>query len=150
YNALSQSCYAGSGTANACSSPPGSSQPFGFDTADNLKTFGDNTQKFNAADQLCWTVPRASANACNSAPDGSTTYNYDTRGNRTSQVTSGTGTCYVFDQANRMTGVKTGTGSSCTTPSTVSAYAYDGDGLRMSKNVGGTTYQDWDVSGGLP
>jgi RHS repeat-associated protein len=86
------------------------------------------------------------------APGGATTFNFDTRGNRTSQVTSGSaGTCTAYDQANRLTSVKTGTGSSCTSPATVGTYAYDGDGVRQSKAVSGTTtHFTWDESGGLP
>jgi YD repeat-containing protein len=141
YTSLSQLCYAGSGTANACTSPPASSYPYAFDSADNLTTNNGTTQKFDTSDQLCWTVSRASANACGSPPGGSTTFNYDTRGNRTSQVVGGAGTCDTFDHANRLTQIQTGTGSSCTSPSTVGTYSYDGSGVRESKAVSGTTTQ---------
>jgi RHS repeat-associated protein len=150
YTSLSQLCYAGSGTSNACSSPPASSYPYAFSSADNLTTNNGTTQQFNAADELCWTVSGTSANACGSVPTGGTTFNYDDRGNRTSSVTSGNaGTCTAYDQANRLTSVKTGTGSSCTSPTTVGTYAYDGSGVRESKTVSGTTTQfTWDGLGG--
>jgi RHS repeat-associated protein len=148
YTALNQLCYAASGTSNACSSPPANSYPYAFDNADNLTTMetaahsGSNTQQFNNADELCW----------NSAPAGATTFSYDDRGNRTSQVpNAGSATCYTLDQADRLTKIQTGTGSSCTSPSTVGTYAYDGQGLRQGKTVSGTTtHYTWDESGGLP
>jgi RHS repeat-associated protein len=150
YTAQNQLCYAGSSASNACTSPPGSSYPYAFDHADNLTTNNGTTQQYNAADELCWSVSGASANACNSAPGGSTTYGYDTKGARTYSLAAGTGTCNTYDQASRLTQIKTGTGSTCTSPSTVGTYAYDGDGLRESKTVTGTTTQfAWDGAGGL-
>ncbi len=48
-----------------------------------------------------------------------------------------------WDQANDLTGATTG--------STSASYAYDGNGLRQSKTVGGTTtHYSWDVDGSLP
>ncbi|MHB8511873.1 MAG: RHS repeat-associated core domain-containing protein [Actinomycetota bacterium] len=68
-------------------------------------------------------------------------YTYDGRGNRT-QTTPATSSAVnlMYDQANRLTGY----GSNAT-------YAYNGDGLRMSKTVSAvTTQQVWDVSGQIP
>ena len=123
-----------------------------YDTADNLVSDIGTTRQFNAADELCWTVPGSSSNACGTAPTGATTYGYDPRGNRTSQVPpSGAATCSAYDQADRLTSLVTGTGSSCQSPTTVATYGYDASGLRMSKRVGGsTTTEPWDVSGSLP
>jgi RHS repeat-associated protein len=149
YTALNQLCYAGSSSATACASPPGSSYPYALNHADNLTTNNGTTQQYNAADELCWSVSGASANACGSPPGGATTYGYDNKGNRTYSLASGTGTCDVYDQANRLTQIKTGTGSTCTSPTTVGAYTYDGDGKRQSKVVSGTTTQfTWDGAGG--
>jgi RHS repeat-associated protein len=150
YTALNQLCYAGSSSTNACGSPPASSYPYAFDNADNLTTNNGATQQYNAADELCWTYAGSSANSCGSAPSGATSFNYDTKGNETSMVPSaGSATCYAYDQANRLTSVKTGTGSSCSSPTTVGTYGYDGDGLRESKTVSGTTTQfTWDGMGG--
>jgi RHS repeat-associated protein len=143
YTALNQLCYAGSSSTAACSSPPSGAAAYRFDAADNLTQTanttqnGSVTQAFNAADQLCWTVAGASSNSCASPPTGATTYTYDARGNRTAAGS----TTYGYDQANRLTSYAGGT----------VAHAYNGDGLRTSKTVGGTTTQFvWDESGSLP
>ena len=69
-----------------------------------------------------------------------TTYGYDTRGNRTSVTPpGGPAVALGYDQANRLTSY-----------GTAATYAYNGDGLRMSKTVSGTTTQfSWDQSGDL-
>jgi RHS repeat-associated protein len=100
---------------------------------------GSTQQTFNNADELCWTA--ASSGACASPPTGATTYTYDTRGNRT-RVTPATGgaTTLAYDQANRLTSYGAN-----------AAYMYNGDGLRMSKTISGTTSQFlWDVAPALP
>ena len=56
------------------------------------------------------------------------TYAYDARGNRTGITTLGATTTLTYDQESRLTGF----GASAT-------YTYNGDGLRMSKTVSGTT-----------
>jgi RHS repeat-associated protein len=152
YTALNQVCYAGSSSSSTCASPPAGSQPFAYDAADNLTTFGSAAQQFNAANELCWTLNGSSSNICTSAPAGATTYTYDTRGNRTlATPASGANTCLGYDQVNRMTSYKVGSGSSCTSPTTNASYGVNGDGLRMSKTVGGTTTQfAWDQHAGLP
>jgi len=151
YTPLNQLCYAGSGTGNACSSPPASSYPYAFDAADNLTANNGTAQQYNNADELCWSVSGTSSNNCATTPTGATTYGYDNKGNRTSTVPStGSATCDTFDQPNRLTKIQTGTGSGCTTPTTVGTYAYDGDGMRESKTVSGTTTQfTWDGGGNL-
>ena len=148
YTARNQVCYAASTNTNPCSSPPTGSSAYGYDAADNLTTNNGTAQQYNNADQLCWTHTGTSSNACGSPPSGATTFGYDNNGNRTSTVTSGAGTCYAYDQANQLTKIQTGTGSTCTTPTTLGAYAYDGDGLRESKTVSGATTQfTWDGTG---
>jgi RHS repeat-associated protein len=69
------------------------------------------------------------------------TYGYDKQGNRTSVTPAGQpATALTYDQANRL--ISYGTSAS---------YAYNGDGLRMSKKVGSTTTGfAWDQSGALP
>lgn len=150
YTALNQLCYAGSSSTNACGSPPASSYPYAFDNADNLTTNNGNAQQYNSADQLCWTVSGSSANACGSVPGSATTYGFNNQGDRTDSVTSANGgACYTYDQPNRLTKIQVGTGSSCTSPSTLGTYGYDGDGIRESKTVSGTTTQfTWDGVGG--
>ncbi|HZS16082.1 MAG TPA: RHS repeat-associated core domain-containing protein [Candidatus Dormibacteraeota bacterium] len=152
YTALNQLCYAGSSAATGCASPPTGSQPFAYDAADNLTTFGGTTQKFDAANELCWTSPSTSANTCSSTPTGGTAFGYDGLGNRTSLVPpTGPATCDRYDQANRLASIVSGTGSTCSSPTTTGTYGYDGEGLRQSKTVGGmTTSFAWDVIGPLP
>jgi RHS repeat-associated protein len=139
YTTLNQVCYAGSASATACSAPPSGATPYVYDAADDLTQMGGTQQAFNAADQLCWTA--TTSGSCGSPPSAATTYLYDMRGNRT-RVTppSGGATTLSYDQANRLTAY----GSAAT-------HAYNGDGLRMSKSVSGTTSQFlWDVAGSLP
>jgi RHS repeat-associated protein len=152
YTALNQVCYAGSSATTNCSAPPGGSQPFGYDTADNLTAIGGTTQKFDSADQLCWTSPSASVNPCGTTPTGGTAFAYDNRGNRSSMVPpTGSAVCNRYDQANRLAAILTGTGASCTSAATAGSYGYDGDGLRLSKTTGGSTTDfTWDASGVLP
>lgn len=154
YTSLEQLCYAGSANSTACSSPPAGADAFAYDAADNLTKLNttSTTQQFNAADELCWTVTGISSNACGTAPTGATSYAYDTSGNRTSKrPPTGSATCDAYDQANRLVSIKTGTGSSCTSPTTVGTYSYNAAGLRMSKAAGGvTTSATWDPSGSLP
>lgn len=144
--------YAGSTNTASCANSPAGGQPFAYDAADNLTKIGSTIQQFNPADELCWTNSGTSANACGSAPVGARTYSYDTRGNRTNAVpSSGPATCDAYDQADRLTSIRTGTGPSCGSPVTVGTYRYNGDGLRMSKTVGVTTTNAlWDLSGALP
>jgi RHS repeat-associated protein len=70
------------------------------------------------------------------------TYGYDTRGDRTTLTPQGgTAVSFGYDQANRLTSSNSGAAS----------YAYNGDGLRMSRTVVGvTTQQTWDLAEGLP
>jgi RHS repeat-associated protein len=139
YSPLNQVCYAGSSNGNACGSPPTGGTPYTYDAADNLTQTGATQQSFNGADELCWTA--TSSGSCASPPSGATTYTFDTRGNRTQIMPPGGGaTTLSYDQANRLTTY----GSSAT-------YAYNGDGLRMSKTVSGTTSQFlWDAGNRLP
>ena len=144
YTALNQVCYAGSSNSSACSAPPSGSQAYAYDAADNLTSDNGATQGFNAADQLCWTVAGTNSNACGTPPTGATTYTLNSRGDRTAVTpASGSATSLGYDQANRLTSWNQG--------STSATYTYNGDGLRMSKTVGGATSTfTWDVSGSLP
>lgn len=98
---------------------------YGVDAADNPAKVGAATQAFDAAGQLCWTVPSGTvANpACGTVPSGATAYTSDGLGGR---KTAGS-TSYTYDQAERLTAVNGAT------------YRYDGDGLRVAKTAGGTT-----------
>jgi RHS repeat-associated protein len=149
YTGLNQLCYAGSASSSGCTTPPVGAEPFVYDAADNLTQLNTQSQQYNNADELCWTINAPSSNACASRPSGATIYSYDTRGNGTSTVpASGAATCYAYDEANRLTNIKSGTGSSCTGSTSVGTYAYNMFGLRMSKSVGGSvTAEAWDLGG---
>jgi|tagenome__1003787_1003787.scaffolds.fasta_scaffold20988994_6 RHS repeat-associated protein len=72
-------------------------------------------------------------------PAGPVTYTYDANGNRTG-LSGSTPVTLTFDQADRLTAYGSG-----------ATYAYNGDGLRTAKTVGGTTSGfAWDISGSLP
>ena len=68
------------------------------------------------------------------------TYGYDKQGDRISVTPAGgSATTLSYDQANRLTGFGA--------PGTTASYAYNGDGLRMSKTVNGaTTAFTWDLA----
>jgi len=70
---------------------------------------------------------------------------YNKNGDRTSQTDSvgSAARSYGYDQADRLITATTGI--------TSTTYAYDGDGLRQSKAVSGTTTAEtWDTAAGLP
>jgi YD repeat-containing protein len=152
YDTREQVCYGGPNGGGTCAAPPTGATSYAYDAADEMTQAGTSTLAYNSANELCWTLPAASANACGSPPTGATAYGYDTRGNRTSAVAStGSATCDAYDQADRLTTITSGTGSSCTSPTTVGTYTFNGSGLRMSKTVGSTTTDfAWNLSGSLP
>jgi RHS repeat-associated protein len=91
---------------------------FGYDAANDPTTVGTTTQTFDAAGQL--------------ATSGATGYTFDPEGERTAATPgSGTATTYAYNQASQLT--------SLTGPAGTSSYTYDGDGLRATETVSGTT-----------
>ncbi|WP_329587177.1 DUF6531 domain-containing protein [Kitasatospora sp. NBC_01250] len=116
------------------------SASYGYDPAGNPTTVAGSAQTFDAASQLCWSLPGAptSSAPCQSAPTGATTYSFNSLGDRTkAQPASGTASTYTYDQANRLTAT--------TGPTGRSTNAYDGNGLRASTTSGGTTTRfTWD------
>ncbi|HET6710855.1 RHS repeat-associated core domain-containing protein [Amycolatopsis sp.] len=105
------------------------------DAADNPVTVGSATQAFDAAGQLCWSLPSGtvSSPSCGMAPTGATAYTFDKLGER---KTDGTHT-YGYDQAGRL---------SSFTGATSVTYTYNGDNLRSSKTSGGSvTSFVWDA-----
>ncbi|GLZ37140.1 RHS repeat-associated core domain-containing protein [Actinokineospora sp. NBRC 105648] len=106
------------------------STAFTYDAADNPTKIGAATQAFDPAGRLCWRLPTGTVASptCGTVPPGAAAYVFDAVGNRTK---AGTTTTYGYDQAKRLTSYA-GAGGSAT-------YAYNGDGLRMSKTVGATT-----------
>jgi RHS repeat-associated protein len=154
YTAIAQVCYAGSANSTTCGSPPTGAEAFAYDAAGNPTKLNptSTTQQFNTADEMCWSVSGSSSNPCGTLPAGATSYAYDASGNRTAAVpSSGSATCQAYDQANRVVQAAIGTGSSCTSPTTLGNYSYNATGLRMSKTVSGSvTTETWNEASALP
>ncbi|MGW5722059.1 RHS repeat-associated core domain-containing protein [Amycolatopsis sp. NPDC003865] len=105
------------------------------DAANNPVTVGAETQAFDPAGRLCWSLPSGTVSnpACAAVPAGATAYTFDNLGER---KTAGSA-AFGYDQVGRLT--------SLTGPASA-AYAYDGDDLRVSKTVAGvTTPFVWDA-----
>jgi RHS repeat-associated protein len=112
-----------------------------YNEANNPTTIGSATYSYNAADELeKRTVSKATAD----------TYSYNEVGERTkTEPASGPATTYGYDQAGNLTTVTRAEGSE--TPAIEDTYAYNGDGLRTSQTISGTTtYIAWDTAEQLP
>ena len=85
--------------------------------------------------------PASSDQAPTTASDGQLTFSYDQEGDRTGVAGSdGSSVTYGYNQALELASI-----------GTTVAYTYSGDGLRMSKSVGGTQHTfAWDVGGVTP
>jgi RHS repeat-associated protein len=111
---------------------------YSYDPADELTKLaastGTTTFSYDSASQLTSSTTTA----------GTTTYSYDSQGNRTGAIQpSSQPVASGYDQANRLTSFSQGT--------TIASYAYNGDGLRMSKTVDAAAEPfAWDVAEGLP
>jgi RHS repeat-associated protein len=107
-----------------------------YDAANNPTKIGSSSNTHNEADELEKT--------------SSASYEYDELDERTKTTpTSGSATSYSYDQAGNLTSVaRTEEGE---TPAIEDTYAYNGEGLRASETVGGTTsYLTWDTTEELP
>jgi RHS repeat-associated protein len=107
-----------------------------YDAANNATKTGSSTNTYDAADEL--------------EKGTGVSYSYDELGERTKRTpTSGAATTYAYDQAGDLTSVtrpKEGK-----TAAIADTYAYDGNGLRASQTILGTTsYLAWDVAESLP
>jgi RHS repeat-associated protein len=112
-----------------------------YDEANNPTTIGSDTYSYNAADELeKATLKKATA----------ITYSYNEVGERTkTEPASGPATSYGYDQAGNLTSVTRPKGSE--TPAIEDTYAYNGDGLRTSQTISGTTsYLAWETGEELP
>ncbi len=112
-----------------------------YDQADNPLKVGSVTQTFDNANQLCWgtSATAPTGPTCTAPPAGATTYSYDPQGNRIRSGTGSTATNYTYDQAARLSSVRSG--------ATTATYTYNGSGLRARKTVGTTTTDFvWDSS----
>jgi RHS repeat-associated protein len=113
-----------------------SGSEYKYDAANNATTIGAGTYKYNKASEL------------ETGP--SLTYTFDELGERTkTKPTSGPATTYGYDQAGNLASVerpKEGEKAEIK-----DSYAYDGDSLRASQTISGTTtYLVWDMTEGLP
>jgi RHS repeat-associated protein len=147
YTKLNQLCAASSRDDTDCEQPGTESKglTYQYDQADNLVRNGKTTQRFNAADELCWTSSQPGSNPCSSAPAGAIRYTYDQRGNLTAiKAPAAAATTLAYDQANRLTNLTHGI--------TSATYTYNADGLRMSKTRAGGSPSSfiWDIAKGLP
>ncbi len=119
----------------------GAGTKYAYDGADNPTTIGEDTYAYNSADELEKEALKTTT---------VTTYTCNEAGERTkASPASGPATSYGYDQAGNLTTVtrpKEGT-----TPTIEDTYAYNGEGLRTSQDISGTTtYLAWDGTEGLP
>ena len=114
----------------------GAGLAYEYDAANNPTKQGSGTYKYNAADEL----------------EESTgyKYTYNEDGQRTKTTpTTGPATTYGYDQAGNLTSVERPKEGS--TPEIKDSYAYNGEGLRTSETISGTTsYLTWDTAEPLP
>ncbi|MCU1489591.1 MAG: Rhs family protein [Acidimicrobiaceae bacterium] len=109
------------------------STEYKYDPANNPTTTGSSTNTYNEADQLT---------------KGTTaSYSYDELGERTKTTpTTGPATSYGYDQAGNLLTVERP--KEGTTPKIEDSYAYNGEGLRTSETISGTTtYLGWQTAG---
>jgi RHS repeat-associated protein len=114
----------------------GATIAYKYDAANNPTTIGTGTYKYDKASEL------------ETGP--SLTYTYDELGERTkTKPTSGPATTYGYDQASDLTSVeRPKEGEKAEIKDT---YAYNGDGLRTSQTINGTTtYMAWEEGIPLP
>jgi RHS repeat-associated protein len=120
----------------------GAGIPYEYDAANNPTTIGtEHTYSYNAADEL----EKSTLKKANAAK-----YTFNEAGERTkTEPTSGPATTYGYDQAGNLTTVTRPKGTE--TAAIEDSYAYNGDGLRTSETIfGTTTYLAWDLAENLP
>jgi RHS repeat-associated protein len=107
-----------------------------YDSANNPTEIGTGTYKYNSGDEL------------ESGP--SLTYSYDEEGQRTKTTpATGPATTYGYDQAGNLISVERPKEGEVA--EIKDSYAYNGDGLRVSQTISGTTtYMAWDMAEELP
>jgi RHS repeat-associated protein len=112
------------------------STEYKYDAANNPTTEGSSTNTFNEGDEL--------------EKGTGVSYTYNELGERTKRTpTSGPATTYGYDQAGNLTSVERPKEGE--TAEIKDTYAYNGDGLRASQTISGTTtYMAWDVAEPTP
>ena len=114
---------------------------YAYDAANDLTKAGSNTYAYNAADQLeTDTVSKKMAD----------TYTYNEVGQRTkTSPASGPAINYGYDQAGNLTSISRSKEGEV--PAIEDSYAYNGEGLRTSETISGSTsYLAWDAAEELP
>ncbi len=137
---------------------PGEEKPaFTYDTNSRLTKGFTTTYKYDEANNPTTigvlTYNYDNAHEIEKAKEGATTkatYSYDENGERTKLTPStGPATTYGYDQAGRLTSVTRPKEGEVT--KIEDTYAYNGDNLRQSQTISGTTtYLAWDVAEKLP
>jgi RHS repeat-associated protein len=114
----------------------GGTTGYEYDAANNTTKIGAGAYKYNNASEL------------ETGP--SLTYAYDELGERTKTTpSSGPATSYGYDQAGNLISVERPKEGE--TAEIKDTYAYDGNGLRASQTISGTTsYLTWDTTEALP
>lgn len=107
-----------------------------YDAADNPTTIGSSTNTYNEGDEL--------------EKGTGMTYSYDELGERTKTTPEkGPTTTYGYDQAGNLISVERPKEGE--TAEIKDTYAYNGEGLRTSQTISGTTtYMAWDMTEELP
>jgi RHS repeat-associated protein len=115
--------------------------PYEYDAANNPTTIGEHAYSYNAADELEKSVLKKVT---------ATTYTYNETGERTkTEPAGGPATTYGYDQAGNLISVTRPKGTEVA--AIEDAYGYNGDGLRTSETISGTTtYLAWDLAEKLP
>jgi YD repeat-containing protein len=131
--------------AMSCTSPPAGAQAFTDDAAGELTTDNGFTQDLQCIGGALLDGVGCVPNTCGTAPTGAVTYTYDANGDRTATTpTSGDAAAYAYNGLRQLTQYQLGVGSATT-------YAYDGDGLRVSKETAGVvTASSWGDTSTLP
>jgi RHS repeat-associated protein len=112
------------------------STEYKYDATDNPTTEGSSTNTYNEGDEL--------------EKGTGTTYAYDELGERTKTTPEkGGATTYGYDQAGNLTSVERPEKESV--PKIEDSYTYNGEGLRTSQTISGTTsYLAWGMTEELP
>jgi RHS repeat-associated protein len=112
------------------------STEYKYDAANNPTTEGSSTNTFNEGDEL--------------EKGTGVSYTYNELGERTKRTpTSGPAITYAYDQAGNLTSVERPKEGE--TSEIKDTYAYNGEGLRTSQTISGTTsYLAWDMAEELP
>ncbi len=116
------------------------STPYAYDLAGNLTQQNGQTQTYDAAGRLCWSMAGAVNNpTCNTVPTGATTYTFNSLGERTSTTTGSATTTAGYNAALEMNSYGSAT------------YTYDGNGLLATETAPGVSDKfTWDTSGSRP